>query len=63
VYGEIAVPVSVTNRLIKLKVKSLMPLRGAAAQIVTANMMNEGKAKEIQTEIVLLQQNNNENIR
>jgi len=40
-----------------------MPLRGAAAQIVTANMMNEGKAKEIQTEIVLLQQNNNENIR
>lgn len=45
-YGEISVPVSATNWLIKLKVKILIRLRVLAAQIVTVNMMNEGRTNE-----------------
>jgi len=45
-YGEISVPVSETNWLIKLKVKILIHLGVLAAQIVTVNMMNEGRTSE-----------------
>lgn len=45
-YGEISIPVSATNWLIKLKVKLLIYLRALAAQIVTVNMMNEGRTNE-----------------
>jgi hypothetical protein len=45
-YGEISVPVSETNWLIKLKVKILIHLGVLAAHIVTVNMMNEGRTNE-----------------
>jgi len=45
-YGEISVPVSETHWLIKLKVKILIHLGVLAAQIVTVNMMNEGRTNE-----------------